>query len=121
MRVLFLLLGFSCIALGALGAILPILPTTPFILLAAGCFARSSTRCYQWLLSNRLFGPLLINWQTHRSVSVKIKTIAITSILVFGGYSLVVATNPYLQLFCAVMLAVGMIVVLKIRTVEPKK
>ena len=56
-------LGTLFVALGALGAVLPVLPTTPFLLLAAACYARASTRFYNWLLNNRLFGPSIEAWR----------------------------------------------------------
>jgi len=65
-----LLLGIGVLAtvLGTVGAFLPILPTTPFLLIAAACFARSSARFHRRLLANRVFGPYLAQWQRDRSV-----------------------------------------------------
>ena len=64
------LLGLGCVlsALALLGAFLPILPTTPFLLLAAACFARSSQRLHQALMRNRFFGPYLRQWQYDRTI-----------------------------------------------------
>ena len=68
LRGLLLGTGVLVTALGTLGAFLPILPTTPFLLLAAACFARSSPRFHRRLLANRVFGPYLAQWQRDRSV-----------------------------------------------------
>ncbi|MEM6709691.1 MAG: YbaN family protein [Pseudomonadota bacterium] len=68
MRALYLIGGWLCLGLGFLGALLPLLPTTPFVLLAAYCFARSSPTWHRWLLTHRLFGPLILDWQTHRAL-----------------------------------------------------
>ncbi len=91
-------LGFLFVGLAFAGALLPLLPTTPFLLLAAACFARSSEKWHQWLLSNPTFGPLIRNWQDHRCISNASRAIAIGSIIVFGGYSVAFAvSNLYLQ------------------------
>ena len=63
MRGVYLALGIGFVALGFIGAFLPVLPTTPFLVLAAACFARSSPRLENWLLQHPQFGPLLRNWR----------------------------------------------------------
>jgi len=62
-RALWLAVGLVCVGLGAIGIVLPILPTTPFLLAAAACFCKSSTRMYDWLLSNRWFGEYIRNYR----------------------------------------------------------
>lgn len=88
-RLLFLALGMLFVALGIAGAFLPVLPTTPFMLLAAACFARASTRCYNWLLNNRWFGPTILEWQRHRSIPYRVKWTAIGLMAVTLGTSIV--------------------------------
>jgi uncharacterized protein len=65
--------GLTALALGILGIVLPVLPTTPFILLAAACFARSSARFHDWLLRQPVAGPIIHEWQTHRSMPRRAK------------------------------------------------
>ena len=65
-RILYLTLGIASLVLAVLGVVLPVLPTTPFILLAAACFARSSERFHDRLLSNRFAGPIIREWREHR-------------------------------------------------------
>jgi hypothetical protein len=69
--------GFVSVALGIAGLVLPVLPTTPFMLLAAACFARSSPRFHRWLLQHRTFGPIVAEWEAHRAIAWKTKLWAI--------------------------------------------
>lgn len=72
-RHVFIALGFVALLLGFVGIFLPILPTTPFILLAAAFFARGSERFHSWLLQHRITGPLLVDWYEHRSLRASVK------------------------------------------------
>lgn len=68
--------GFVALALGIVGIPLPLLPTTPFMILAAFCFARSSPRLEQWLVTHRVFGPAIANWRAHGAISKRAKIYA---------------------------------------------
>lgn len=68
MRAVYFVLGLVCLILGLIGIVVPGMPTTVFILLAGYFWARSSRRFYAWLLAHRLFGQMIINWQTHRAI-----------------------------------------------------
>ncbi len=65
--------GCICVGLGVIGIFVPILPTTPFLLLAAACFIRSSSKMYEWMLTNRLFGKHLRSYMDGEGVSIKVK------------------------------------------------
>ena len=80
-------IGLLFLGLAILGVALPVLPTTPFVLVAAACFAKSSPRLHQKLLENKIFGPLIINWQTHKIISLRSKVIALTTMLLSFGWS----------------------------------
>jgi uncharacterized membrane protein YbaN (DUF454 family) len=79
--------GFAFLGLAGLGAVLPVLPTVPLLLVAAACFARSSARFYHWLLANRLFGPLIRDWRETRSIPFRAKVSAIALVALVGGNS----------------------------------
>ena len=81
-RGLFVVAGTICVALGALGIVLPVLPTTPFLLLAAACYIRGSERMHHWLLNNRWFGSYIKNYHEGRGISAKGKIFSITSLWV---------------------------------------
>jgi uncharacterized membrane protein YbaN (DUF454 family) len=80
-RVFYLVLGVGFFALGALGILLPGLPTTPFMVLAAWAFARSSKRLHTWLTTHRVFGPPLRRWEAHRVIPRPVKIVAITAMV----------------------------------------
>jgi uncharacterized membrane protein YbaN (DUF454 family) len=73
--------GIVFVVIGAIGVILPLLPTTPFLLLAAYCFARSSPRLHDWLLTHKTFGPLIKNWDEYGSIDPRAKRIAMVVIM----------------------------------------
>ena len=81
-KVLWLLAGLASVARGAIGVVVPLLPTTPFLLVAAFAFARSSTRLNRWLREHRSFGPLIENWHREGSIDRKVKRTAIIVILI---------------------------------------
>lgn len=76
MRYLWAALGCLSLLCGFIGVVLPLIPTVPFLLLAAFFFARSSERLHNWLLSHRTFGPAIVDWQTHGAVSLRAKKMA---------------------------------------------
>jgi uncharacterized membrane protein YbaN (DUF454 family) len=80
-RLLWILLGLTCVVLGAIGVVVPLLPTTPFLLVAAFAFARSSARLTHWLHEQRTFGPLIRNWQQYGSIDRKSKLVSIVVIV----------------------------------------
>jgi uncharacterized membrane protein YbaN (DUF454 family) len=89
-RAIYVALGFFFVGLAMVGIVLPVLPTTPFLLLAAWFFARSSHRFYDWLLENKRFGPLLRQWRADRSLPPGVKTKAIVVVVVAFTISILV-------------------------------
>ncbi len=86
-RALLMVSGTIALILGAIGIFLPILPTTPFLLLAAACYLRSSERMHKWLLRNRWFGEYIKNYQAGRGIPMKSKIIALTTLWLAILYS----------------------------------
>lgn len=89
--------GWLCVVLGAIGVVLPVLPTTPFLLLAAACFDRSSPRFHRWLLSTKLFGPLIENWQRERFIEKRSKRVALVVVAVTFGSSILIVEPAALK------------------------
>jgi uncharacterized membrane protein YbaN (DUF454 family) len=75
-RVLWLAVGFLATGCGIAGVVLPLVPTTPFLLLAAFAFARSSPRLHDWLVNHPRFGPPIADWQAHGAISRRTKLVA---------------------------------------------
>lgn len=101
-RILLVCLGSLALALGVLGIFLPVLPTTPFLLLAAACYARASERFYRWLLRNPTFGPTIREWRHHRSIPRRTKRVAIALMAVSITASIVLLSRyPLVQVVLA--------------------
>jgi hypothetical protein len=111
-------LGFFCLGLAILGAILPVMPTTCFVLMAAACFAKSSPRFYNWLLASRIFGPMINQWQTTRSMPKRAKVMAITTILCSGSISIYVLDSVMVQTIVAAILLIPIAIILRVRNSE---
>ncbi|HEX4857476.1 MAG TPA: YbaN family protein [Usitatibacteraceae bacterium] len=82
-RVLWILAGALALLTGIIGIVVPLLPTTPFVLLAAFCFARGSERCEAWLLNHPRFGPMVRDWRERRAVPLRAKQLA--SVMMVAG------------------------------------
>ncbi len=80
--------GIVALLLGIAGIVLPLLPTTPFILLAAACFARGSVHFHDWLLGQRIAGPIIREWRTHRAMPRRAKRAAYVLMLLSFGASI---------------------------------
>ena len=110
-------LGFLFLALAGLGLLLPILPGTPFLLLSAWFFARSSERWHRWLLDSQLFGPMIHNWEQNRCISCRVKVAAMTSMTLAGGVSILFAVEQLaLKILGLTLMTIGAATVLRIKT-----
>ncbi len=112
--------GVLSVGLGAAGIFLPLLPTTPFLLLAAACFMRSSERLYQWLLGHKWFGSYIRNYREHRAIPLRSKIVVLVMLWVSLGSTTLIVLETALPR--AVLLVVGLAVtvyMLRLRTLTP--
>jgi uncharacterized membrane protein YbaN (DUF454 family) len=93
-RRVYIAAGLTLVGIGFLGLFLPVLPTTPFLLLASYCFARSSPRLERWLRRTPYFGPLIRDWEMHRGVRPWVKAQAITVIVLVVGATVLFSRAP---------------------------
>jgi uncharacterized protein len=107
LRIALLAVGWTSVGLAFLGAILPLLPTTPFVLLAAGCFSRASERCRAWLERAPLLGPILVGYESGLGISLRVKMIALGSL--WAGMSFAVLYVAEALPLRMVLLASGLV------------
>ncbi len=116
-RWILIVVGTLSLALAGLDVLLPGLPTTPFVLLAAACYIRSLERLYRWLLSNRLFRPIIQTWQRERGLTLNTKLVSFALVwLLLGSAALFLVESLFMR-GLLIGLAVGKtIVLIRIRT-----
>jgi uncharacterized membrane protein YbaN (DUF454 family) len=107
LRVILIAAGSLFVGLGILGIFLPVLPTTPFLLLAAACYARSSPKFYDWLLNNRYFGNYIKNYRERKSVPLKVKMLTIALLWVTIGFSVIFAVETIFIRVILILIAIG--------------
>jgi len=105
MRWLWATAGCLCVALAVIGVVLPLLPTVPFLLLAACCFARSSERLHNWLINHEKFGPPIEDWNRHGAISLRAKRLATLSIAAVYLISILIGLRPTLLIIQGVTLS----------------
>lgn len=104
-RQLLLAAGTVSLALGIVGIFVPLLPTTPFLLLAAGCYLRSSQRFYNWLMGSRLFGSYIRNYIEGRGIPVKVKIFIIALLWTTIGVSIWLVVEPVVTIILLIIAA----------------
>lgn len=109
MKICYFILAWVFFALGAIGVVLPVLPTTPFMILALWAFAKSSKRFHNWLYRHRLFGPPLQKWEEHRVIPLSAKILSISMMTASFAYIVFFRQlNIYIVLFTAIVMLYGM-------------
>ena len=109
-------LGTISLALGIIGIFIPILPTTPFLLLSAGCYAKGSKRFYQWLMKNRLLGSYIKNYKEKKGIPLKVKIVTILLLWSTMTVSIImIVSNNYIKL---ILFVIGLSVTIHIITIK---
>lgn len=106
-KYLLLIIGTISLVLGTIGIFIPLLPTTPFILLASFCYIRSSNRLYDWLINHKIFGKYIYDYLVHKSVKKSAKITAVSLIWFSLFFSFYIIKNLYINL---ILLIIGLLV-----------
>jgi len=121
-RWVLIIIGSFFTGLGILGIFLPLLPTTPFLLLAAACYIRSSERFYNWLMNNKWLGNYIKNYLEGKGVSLKSKVLSISLLWITIGYSVVFVVNIFPIRVILILIAIGVTIhILSIRTLKKRR
>lgn len=117
---LYKIIGSFFVALAAIGAALPVMPTVPFLLVAVACFAKSSPRLHQKLLDNKVYGPMIRDWQENRSIPKRAKILALTSMFLGACWSLYLLELWYLKAIVITIMSLSALFILRLPTSESK-
>lgn len=119
LKKLLILVGTFCVILGVIGIFLPILPTTPFLLLAAWCYARSSDRFYHWLINNKWFGSYIKNYREGKGVPLKVKLLSISFLWLTILFSIFfIIDNLYIRVILLIIAIAVTTHIITIRTLK---
>ncbi|KUO39537.1 MAG: hypothetical protein AVW06_03690 [Hadesarchaea archaeon DG-33-1] len=119
MKWVLITVGTFFVGLGIIGIFLPLLPTTPFLLLAAVCYARSSERFYNWLLNNKRLGSYIKNYREGKGVPLKVKAFTISLLWVTIIFSAFIFVSNFILEIILFLIAVGVTMhILSIRTLK---
>lgn len=113
--------GLLCVGLATAGIFLPLLPTTPFLLLAAACFARSSPRLHHWLHANRWFGPYLMAYRRGEGIPLRAKCVTLFLLWVTLGSSIALAVPPRLWWVRCLLALIGLAVTVHILRLKTRR
>ena len=106
-KTVILVIGFICLALGILGIVVPLLPTTPFLLLAAACFVRASDRLYQWLINHKIFGLYIRNYRDYKAIPLKMKISSIALLWITLIFSILYVVDSTAMKIILALIGIG--------------
>ena len=120
-KIMCIILGSICVILGMIGIVVPLLPTTPFLLLAAFFYGKSSRRLQQWLFNNRFFGQYLTNYVEGGGISIRNKVFTLMILWLAMGYTIFFAiSNLLIQMFLLLIAICVTIHIITIKTIKSK-
>lgn len=111
-------MGLLFTGLALIGIFLPLLPTTPLLLVAVGCFAKSSEKLHDWIMTHNTFGPLIRQWHETRSMPRKAKVYALLSIGIGGVISVLSVDSDDLKFLVIALLVIPVVTIIRIKTRE---
>lgn len=114
-KILFIIIGSISLVLGVIGILMPVLPTTPFLLLASFCYLRSSEKLYNWLINHHVFGPYIYNYLTYKAIPKKTKIGAIIFLWCSLILSSIIISSLHIKIF---LFLIGIAVSLHIITLK---
>jgi uncharacterized membrane protein YbaN (DUF454 family) len=117
-KIFLVVVGFLFLALGIVGIVLPVLPTTPFLLAASFCFLKGSSRLHRWIMGNKYFGPR-IRRIGEKGLTKREKISIYLFVLAMLTPVFILSNSPHLKIFLAVLLVVKAIVFIRIKTAPP--
>jgi len=117
-KILLIISGFICLILGGVGIILPLLPTTPLVLLAAICFSAANEKLNNWLSRSRLFGPYIENYRTGQGISKCRKIVSVVYLWIGLVTSMIVIQTTAIYIILSI---VGIGVTIHILMIKTKK
>lgn len=113
--------GSLALVLGIVGVVLPVLPTTPFLLLASFCYMRSSKRLYDWLMNHRILGPYLYDYIMYKGVRRKARTAALTMLWLTLTISMVMVDHFHIRLFLVFVGTAVSVHLFMLKTIEDEQ
>lgn len=117
-RAILAVVGTVSLAIAVVGIVVPILPTTPFLLIAAACYARASTRLYGWLLGQPTLGPIIDRWRTSRTLAPGVKARALVAVVVTFAISIAVVESFEIRLLLVGLAAALLLFLLRIPSTD---
>ncbi|HYD60747.1 MAG TPA: YbaN family protein [Noviherbaspirillum sp.] len=121
MKILLNVIGSIAVVLAILGIFLPLLPTTPFLLLASACYLRGSERMHRWLRNHRLFGEYLRNFEDNRALPLRAKVVTLVMLWTSMAYSIFIVKALLLRIMLAAIATGVTIMILRMKTLETSR
>jgi hypothetical protein len=121
-KIILITIGMVALILAIIGIIIPLLPTTPFLLLSAACFLKGSDRMYQWLINHKFFGNYIRNFREHKAIPLKTKVLAVSLLWLTILFSIIfIVQSVYLRILLAAIAIAVSVHILHFKTLKPNE